>query len=274
MAKGQAKYGCSLFADIQKGVNMKRKGTTVLSTVTLLTILLSTHSLAGPVLDWTTFIGSSSDDRCQAIITDDAGNSYMVGDSAATWGSPVRGFSVGSGTRDPFVAKLNSSRVLQWNTFLGGSSDDMGAAIARDDSGNLYVYGTSQGTWGAPKRAYTAGKDGSAAKLNSGGILQWNTFLGNTLDDVRFGIAVSAGGNSFLVGYSYSPWGTPLRSYTAFTDGYVARLDTDGNLQWSTFLGGTASDSIYGIFRHPGTTDLYLAGYSSADWGAPIRSYK
>ncbi|MBU1877912.1 MAG: SBBP repeat-containing protein, partial [Chloroflexi bacterium] len=88
---------------------MKRKATTVLSIVLLLAILLGIASLqagvtqagpaprpeSGPVLNWTTFGGSASDDWCKAIVTDDAGNSYIVGDSSAEWGSPVRGFSVG-----------------------------------------------------------------------------------------------------------------------------------------------------------------------------------
>ncbi|MBU1878699.1 MAG: SBBP repeat-containing protein, partial [Chloroflexi bacterium] len=224
-------------------------------------------------LEWYTFLGGAGTDQGNALTINPAGSLFVAGYSSADWGwgTVIRGYTGSS--FDMFVFKLLNDGTYQWHTFLGGPSSDMGEAIARDDSGNLYVYGTSQGTWGAPKRAYTAGRDGSAAKLNSGGVLQWNTFLGGALDDFGYGVAVSAGGSSFLVGYSNNSWGTPLRSYTAFADGYVARLDTDGNLQWNTFWGGASFDSIYGIFRHPGTTDLYLSGYSSADWGAPIRDY-
>lgn len=49
---------------------------------------------------------------------DGSGNIYVVGYSGATWGSPVRAFGTGN---DAYVAKLDSSGNLLWNTFLGGT---------------------------------------------------------------------------------------------------------------------------------------------------------
>ncbi len=70
--------------------------------------------------------------------------------------------------------------VLTWNTFLGGSGTDYGTGIAVDGSGNVYVGGYSTATWGSPIRAYTSSTDAFAAKLDSGGNLTWNTFLGGS----------------------------------------------------------------------------------------------
>ena len=52
-----------------------------------------------------------------------------------------------------------------------------------DGSGNVYVAGDSNATWGSPVRAYTAGLDAFAAKLTAAGALTWNTFLGGSGDD-------------------------------------------------------------------------------------------
>ena len=104
----------------------------------------------------------------------------MGGNSNATWGSPERAYTANT---DAFAAKLDPSGNLLWNTFLGGSGSDSGSAIAVDASGNVYVGGYSNGTWGSPVRAYTAGYDAFAAKLDSAGNLLWNTFLGGSSTD-------------------------------------------------------------------------------------------
>ena len=59
---------------------------------------------------------------------------------------------------DAFAAKLDSNGTLTWNTFLGGSgSVTSGYGIAVDGSGNVYVSGYSDATWGSPV-AGTCGK--------------------------------------------------------------------------------------------------------------------
>src|SRR6516164_6290841 len=65
---------------------------------------------------------------------------------------------------------------LAWNTFLGGSSNDMGTAIAIDRGGNIFVVGQSDDTWGKPIRAYASSSDVFVAKLTSAGALVWTTF--------------------------------------------------------------------------------------------------
>ncbi|MBI2864709.1 MAG: SBBP repeat-containing protein, partial [Chloroflexi bacterium] len=114
-------------------------------------------------LTWNTFHGGSGDDFGKTIAMDGSGNVYVVGISTATWGSPVRSY-YGSG-QDAFAAKLNSSGSLTWNTFLGGSGTDSGLATV-DGSGNVYIAGQSNATWGTPVGSYTSGYDAFAAKLS------------------------------------------------------------------------------------------------------------
>src|ERR1700752_4090024 len=199
-----------------------------------------------PVLTWNTFLGGSSLDEGDDIIVDGSGNIYVTGYSDISWGNPIRAFTT---IPDAFVAKLDPSGNLLWNTFLGGNGGDLGYGITLDASGNVYVTGNSNATWGAPIRAYTMGiSDSFVAKLNTNGTLLWNTFLGGTGIDEAREIAVGGSGNVYVTGRSSSTWGSPvIRAYTADMDAFVANVDTNGNLVWNSFLGGSAFDEAYGI---------------------------
>lgn len=294
---------------------------------------------------WNTFLGGVSsdplgmrDDEAYDIKLDSVGNIYVAGISFASWGTPVNGFA--SGGSDAYVAKLNNNGALQWNTFLGGSVydssfgfGDAAYAIELDEYSNIYVVGTSSGTWGTPVNAFAGVQDIFAAKLNSSGTLQWNTFMGSTLDDFGFDIALDSEMNVYLSGTSFAPWGTPVETWPGGagnahiiaklnssgmiqwhtfvggaghqlgsrlaldagnnvyitgdsqttwnipqeilpggTDAFVAQLDNDGFLLWTTFLGGSGIDVGYGIV-HKGNS-LYIAGDSSASWGTPVDEFE
>ena len=228
-----------------------------------------------PLLTWNTFLGGSGHDEVNSIAVDGNGNVYVAGYSDAAWqgtNPPVRAYSAGS---DTFAAKLDSSGALIWNTFLGGSGGEGEGAIAVDGSGNIYVTGGGDATWGSPVSAYTAGYDAFVVKLNSSGGLIWNTFLGGSGFDYDSAIAVDGSGNAYVAGYSNAAWqGTnpPVRAYTAGEDAFTAKLDSSGGLTWSTFLGGSGIDEGHGI-AVDGNGNIYLGGGSNAAWGLPVRAY-
>jgi hypothetical protein len=224
---------------------------------------------ASGVLQWNTFLGSANYDYGYAIAVDQNGNIYVLGTSSMSWGTPVNPYS---GNFDAFVAKLNGSGVLQWNTFLGQTGIEWASAIALDTSGNPYISGSSENTWGSPVNAFAGGRDGFVAKLDTSGALQWNTFLGSIVNDYASGIALDAGGNVYAGGYSYDTWGTPVRPFDTAPDCFVAKLNGSGVLQWNTFLGGTGSESGGAIALNT-VGNIFVTGSTSATWGSPVNSY-
>jgi hypothetical protein len=151
------------------------------------------------------------------------------------------------GTYDPRYA-LTFNPSLTWNTFLGGSANDDGRAIAVDGSGNVFVAGNSYATWGSPVRIYKGDRDGFAAKLDSSGNLLWNTFLGGSGFDGANGIALDGSGNVWIVGDSSAAW-TCLdlflctrQAYKGGIDAFMAQLDPSGHLDLNAFLGGDYTD--------------------------------
>jgi hypothetical protein len=220
-------------------------------------------------LQWNTFLGSASSDSGEGIVLDSSGNIYVAGKSTATWGSPLNAHS---GNSDAFVACLDSSGNLLVNTFLGSTANDFAWGIALGPSGKIYVVGGCTATWGTPVNAYSGGWDTFVACLNSSGILQWNTFLGSTSSDSGYDIALETSGNVYVTGYSYASWGSPLNAHSGLYDGFIACLDSSGNLQWNTFLGSSGSDFGNGIALHQ-SGYVYITGYSEASWGSPVHAY-
>ncbi len=218
--------------------------------------------------EWHTFLGCSVNDMGYTITTDGT-NVYVAGNSSATWGTPVNAYNSGA---DIMVAKLNSNGAIMWNTFHGAAGTDTVYDI-RFNGGNLYITGQSSNTWGSPVNAHTgtANWDMMIAKLNSDGVLQWNTFHGaGSENDTGYGIAVDDS-RIFVLSGSSATWGTPLNAHEGETDFAVLRLDQNGDLAWHTFLGSTESEYIGDIALYDG--DLYVVGASYGSFGTPINAH-
>ncbi|MBF0530893.1 MAG: Ig-like domain-containing protein, partial [Deltaproteobacteria bacterium] len=163
-----------------------------------------------------------------------------------------------------FVAKLNSSGVRQWNTFMGGTGSDAISKLALYLDGSIYVAGLSSATWGSPINPFTPivlsdpdavesspdnpllgfqlSYNAFAAKLNSSGVLQWNTFLGLSTIGVNNAapalpavfvnlfpypatIALDISGYIYIGGKKTATWGSPIIPYAGNNDGFVGKLD-------------------------------------------------
>jgi hypothetical protein len=243
------------------------------------------HDLQMPLtatvsVNWNTFLGASGngsgDDESYSIVTDSNGDIYIGGYSSGTWGSPIHAHA---GRSDAFIARLDSKGNLLWHTFVGGSGRDYGYGLALDGSGMIYMVGESSATWGSPRRVYTSGRDIFVAKLNANGQLLWNTFLGGS-GEYDTGVDVFVGSSGvYLVGSSSATWGNPIRAYTSGTNGYLddedvfaAKISTDGELLWNTFLGGSGDD-YQGSITGDDSGNVFVGGSSNVSWETPIRVF-
>ncbi len=163
---------------------------------------------------------------------------------------------------------------MLWHTFLGGIGSDLGEGIAVDGSGNAYVMGFGTATWqgaSAPVTAHAGLDDVFVAKLAASGALLWNTFLGCSINDYGLDIAVDSSSCSYVTGYSYATWGSPLRPFTSGADAFAAKLNSGGAVAWSMFLGGSAEDIGFGIATNG--SDTFVTGRSFATWGSPLVAF-
>jgi photosystem II stability/assembly factor-like uncharacterized protein len=98
-----------------------------------------------PILSYSTYLGTGSNETGNGIAVDAEGNAYVTG-STGSFTFPVTGttFTTPTGSNGhAFVTKLNpTGSALVYSTYVGGGRDgDIGYGIALDASRNAYVVG-------------------------------------------------------------------------------------------------------------------------------------
>ena len=231
-----------------------------------------------PYLIYATLVGGGAGDEGRDVAVDAAGNLYVTGTTTSPdlpQAGPPQATFAGPGNSnfgDAFVAKLNpAGDTLVYLTYLGGSGEDIGDAIAVDGAGNVYITGMTESTnfplqnpfqpmAGAQGCGSPPCSDAFVAKLNAAGnALVFSTYLGGSRSEnvglldagtrgLATGIAVDAAGDVYVTGTTDSPdFPTQGAAFTdgdgAFADIFVARLSADGQtLRYSTYLGGSGAD--------------------------------
>jgi len=207
-----------------------------------------------PSVTYATYLGGTGEDDGNAIAIDSSGNAYITGQTKST-DFPTKNplYGTNKGGFDVFVTKLSGATgslgSLVYSTFIGGSSDDSGNAVALDASGNIFVAGGTKSsdfpTLGAYQSTLKGATNAFVLELNStGSTLMYSTFLGGTGTDVASGLALDSSGNAYVAGSTTStdfPPKNPLPSETA--GGFVSELNPSGNaLVYSTYLGAGPRD--------------------------------
>jgi hypothetical protein len=198
---------------------------------------------------WARELDGSDSERAADIITDAAGNIYVVGSTR----------SDGAGDRDAFIAKLNPNGTLQWKQTFGGVNWERGEALAVD-ANYLYVVGqtTSEGE---------GGSDIFVAKLTQGSdtvdpTVVWQKTIGifdSSSWEFGYGIAVGTTGNIYITGEAYDPEINNSHSV------YLAKLTSAGAITWQKYL------ADYDYSRGSALVldeeeNVYLSGYADVDY--------
>src|SRR5207245_1739627 len=100
---------------------------------------------AGSALVYSTYLGGGTgqdgSDDGTGIAVDTAGNAYVTGGTVASDFPMVNPLQTFGGVVDAFVTTFDPSGSPIFSTYLGGSNDENGLAIAVDSAGNAYVTG-------------------------------------------------------------------------------------------------------------------------------------
>jgi hypothetical protein len=164
---------------------------------------------------------------------------------------------------------------LVYSTLLGGTLGESGSAIAVDSAGNAYMAGTTSSTNFPTASPFQSAKGAGifnafVAKLNAtGSALIYSSYLGGSMSDQGFGLALDSSGNVYVTGSAASqnfPT-TPGAFQTVFgggqQDAFVAKVSSAGTLAYSTYLGGSGNDAGTGI-AVDGSGNAYVTGFTQS----------
>jgi Beta-propeller repeat len=210
---------------------------------------------AGTALVYSTFLGGTSTEGAFADVAvapkidiDSDRRAYVTATTTSLDFPTTPGAyqPASAGGADAFVTRLNSTgAALSYSTYLGGSADDVGLAIAVDRQDDAYVAGSTDAadfptTAGSFDTTFNGASDAFVARLGeTGSTLAYSTFLGGSSTDGAIplfsfgeGIAVDGEGSVYVVGDTLSPdfptsTGAFDQTYNGATDAFVTKLDVD-----------------------------------------------
>jgi Beta-propeller repeat/HYDIN/CFA65/VesB-like, Ig-like domain/Abnormal spindle-like microcephaly-assoc'd, ASPM-SPD-2-Hydin len=253
----------------------------------------------GASLLYSTYLGGSGADEALAIALDGSGNPYVAGYTFSSNFPTQNAFQSSlSGPSDAFVAEIDpGTSSLVFSTYLGGSGSESAQSIAIDSVGSVYVTGTTSSssfpvTNGASQATYRGQTDAFITKLGPGGTqMVYSTYLGGSGLDQGNSIAIDSSKEAFVTGFTQSsdfPLADALQKILGITgasscgttpcaDAFVTRLGPSGNVVYSTFLGGSATDLGQAIAADASGTAYLTGSTNSANFpviaGAPQSTY-
>jgi hypothetical protein len=240
---------------------------------------VSKFSPDGTKLIFSSYIGGTTSgnyhvgDYGRGIAVDEKGLIYLTGysstlDFPTTTGSYQQHNKETAGVygANAFVSKLTSSgTALVFSTYIGGSNNDRSFALGLGNDRSIFICGSTssmdypvsdsclQKRMLAPATSTT----GFVTRLSSDGArLIYSSFLGGSVGEDAYGVAVDSGLNAVVTGRTYSPdfpvtpqaFQITLKSPKGQANGFVTKLNPSGSkLLFSTFLGGAGDDQARAV---------------------------
>jgi gliding motility-associated-like protein len=214
------------------------------------------HDANGNLL-WKTFVSSNGgDDQGLDAVTDDAGNSYIVGHMGGNTlycgGNTLTATNTNTGWQKHsyWITKINSVGVFQWAHCFGNLPWDSTAnkykerdiAVCVDNAGGVYTTGGYDATYpfGSTTLTSAGGDDIFVMKYDTNGVFQWAKSGGSSKDDWANGICSDEDGHIYVVGEHRDSLiydGLLIKNYDK-RDAFIMKLDaSNGNPIWGKRAG-------------------------------------
>jgi len=183
-----------------------------------------------------TFGGKSAEGGTSIIQTSDGG--YAL--TGRTQSDDGDFYGMNNGGLDLFIIKLTPNGTKEWVKTFGNSSSDRGRSITETSDGNLVVTGYVEPTYSDNYR------DIILIKLNKDGEVLFEKTFGGSQGDTGEAIVATENDGVIITGSTYSNDGTfdgmNNSGNDAYSDIFLIKVDSEGNIIWKKTYGGSNSD--------------------------------
>jgi hypothetical protein len=202
------------------------------------------------VLNWTRQFGTVAEDHALGVAVDVDGRPFVAGYTFAA----LEGASAGG--LDAFLQALDADGGLRWTRQFGGSSSDIGRAVAVDALGRPVIVGI---TATALAGTHAGGNDAFLRAYDADGDLRWERQWGTAANDSAADVAVDAAGRVVVAGTTA---GVLDGGNAGGSDAFVRVYDASGVVLWTRQFGTGGNDAAGGV-AVDGAGRLFVAGYVS-----------
>jgi uncharacterized protein (TIGR03437 family) len=257
-------------------------------------VFVTKWSPDGSQVLYSTYLGGSGSDGASGIAVDGTGSAYVVGfTSSPDFPTTLGAFKATlSDPIDVFTAKLSpDGSKLMYSTLLGSGSQFDTGGIAVDGAGAAVITGLTRGNYpvtanafqptlgpGCPTSEFDTGSAFVTKIAPDGKALLYSTYLGGScplasvpvVAPATYGtsVTVDASGNAWVAGGTLSV-DFPVTSDAlqskfggGLYDGYLARFNPSGGLDYATYLGGPGYDIVNAI-AFDSSGNIFLTGESA-----------
>ena len=226
---------------------------------------------------WVKLYGGSNEDIAHSIIETSDGGYAVLGNTKSQDGDVSE---KNTSDRDWFFLKLDQNGDILWKKIYGGSGDDHGHSVIQTEDEGYILAG------------YTSSKDGDidsitayddilqngdphdkwVIKIDQFGNILWQNVYGFKGHDHAYSIIPTRDGGYFLNGFldvtaseGAGNYNVGSKKHHGVGEFWCHKIDSNGNLQWRKYYGGSNNDRSYDAIETEGGDFLIIGTSESLD---------
>lgn len=191
---------------------------------------------------WNRTYDTMGNEVCYSLVENHYGGFVLVGSKE----------SIDTGELDGWIISTDSIGNLHWNRIFDMSGDDVCNKIIRKSNIGYVIVGTTE-------NVLEGNYDAFVLNVLTNGNFSWNSILGGSYEEEAYAITSCQNGGYAITGYTIEE-----TQYGMKTHILLARLESNGDLQWSKRYGGIGKEIGWSIIQSP-SHDFIIAGTTESN---------